>query len=389
METHTVVEQLTSDFNVMKISEPQGTVIIIVGPIGYGKSTLGDALQKANKMFVHIDGDMLDINSIKAISRLGDERNQYTQYQIVRVLMQGKIPIISCGGGQLMTYKNHKGEFSLRSVIELMIGMKVNLITFVPNDIFTLLDKTNIPLNAYDEESYVIDAVKRRIAFGDWTVEYPKNCINESAKAKVAETFINKIVAGSKKNKDIAMKIIQESEIIFGFPRVSNGSISIESDILDILHLHVIEPIKVSNVFGNQFRLLVDVDNETFGHITCDYNIIGVSKTFEEIQHFDTFRGTFEGQIIVAKDVANPTTKELRVAIPNDPKLSGLHSNAHITLSSGIHPPVVSGNVTTAFRNGVDVTLPVPNKPDVNITYHITPMQPCILHIYGFFVIIN
>lgn len=160
-------------------SSIQGTIIIIVAPVGYGKSTLGNVIQQTNDIFVHIDADMLGMHSMKDVMRLGEERTPYTQYQLVNVLTQHKIPIISCGGGQLLTYKGRDGIFSIREIITRMTGLNVNIITFVPSNdnSFAILDKTNVTLENYNDESIVAKAVERRLSTGEWIADCPKKCI--------------------------------------------------------------------------------------------------------------------------------------------------------------------------------------------------------------------
>lgn len=186
------------------------------------------------------------------------------------------------------------------------------------------------------------------------------------------------------------MKIIQGSDVIYGFPRVSdgvlpNGIASIMDDVMS--HVHSVQNILC--VRGNQVRLLVDVTDEhtgckTFGHITINYNVCGVSNTLDEIQHLDSIHGVYTGKIIVAHDESD--TKEIRVAVPTDSQIPQLH-DMHITLSCGIHTPVMMSSVATAYKSKQDFVLQT--KERKHIKYHITETRACTLTIIGVFVIVN
>lgn len=85
------------EFLLVKLQEV--TIIAVVGPIGSGKSTLGHKIAEAIDG-VHIDGDKLPGFEKNTIT-LGQERNQATYSEVMKVVNNGKIPIISCGGGVL------------------------------------------------------------------------------------------------------------------------------------------------------------------------------------------------------------------------------------------------------------------------------------------------
>ena len=68
---------------------PQVNIIVIVGPIGYGKSTRGRQLEESKSSegkFVHIDGDLLNLESIEMVLKLGQEEDGLTDISFVRQL---------------------------------------------------------------------------------------------------------------------------------------------------------------------------------------------------------------------------------------------------------------------------------------------------------------
>ena len=111
------------------------TVVITIGPIGCGKSTLAGYLGELYRNVVPIDGDMLGVLTLKETLKLGDERNQYTIYQIVKVLIDGKIPVISTGGGAIMSGFGKKSAFKLREYIKKVTGIDIKIVTLIPKPI--------------------------------------------------------------------------------------------------------------------------------------------------------------------------------------------------------------------------------------------------------------
>ena len=99
--------------NYVKINKKPKTkipIIFIFGPIGVGKSTISSIIESTNpNLFKHLDGDILDLD-MESVLSLSQERNDYTKYKIIEIIMQNKIPIVSSGGGILLSndYKNKK-----------------------------------------------------------------------------------------------------------------------------------------------------------------------------------------------------------------------------------------------------------------------------------------
>jgi hypothetical protein len=82
---------------------PSCDLIVSMGPIGGGKSTFSELLRQCHSGLVHIDGDVLDLTRTD-VPLLGEERNPYTRYSVIRPLLQGQIPIISQGGGVFLSF---------------------------------------------------------------------------------------------------------------------------------------------------------------------------------------------------------------------------------------------------------------------------------------------
>lgn len=103
-------------------------VILTIGPIGGGKSTTSSILEEKNPdKFKHIDGDILDIGE-ELVKTLGQERNDYTKYKIFESIYNGKIPIVSMGGGQIL---NRNGEITLSDDLNESYKNKISVVPII------------------------------------------------------------------------------------------------------------------------------------------------------------------------------------------------------------------------------------------------------------------
>jgi RNA:NAD 2'-phosphotransferase (TPT1/KptA family) len=147
-----VMDKLIDDYNARKIEYigdnpiiTKKTSIIIpivlsLGPIGVGKSTVSNALTELMnssdepQKFVHIDGDILDLD-MATVLKLGEERNPYTLWQIYKNLINNYIPVLSTGGGCLFVY-GKETKFILFDYIEKIFkGYKIeyNITIILPD----------------------------------------------------------------------------------------------------------------------------------------------------------------------------------------------------------------------------------------------------------------
>jgi hypothetical protein len=77
-------------------------VVLVLGPQGCGKSTVGRWLEaESGGAMRHIDGDtlLLGEGAEEIVKSMGQERNEFTRWQVMRALMDGKVPVLSCCGG--------------------------------------------------------------------------------------------------------------------------------------------------------------------------------------------------------------------------------------------------------------------------------------------------
>lgn len=144
-------QQLTlNTFNTknIKIKVP---IIFVFGPIGAGKSTISSLIENYNpELFKHIDGDILDL-SMEDVLNLGSERNEYTIYKIVEQIIQQKIPVISIGGGVLLS-NGRILEFKFFNYLNEIFEHAIEIESYI----LLPMNNKSIQLNLLSDEDLVI-----------------------------------------------------------------------------------------------------------------------------------------------------------------------------------------------------------------------------------------
>lgn len=78
-------------------------IIFIFGGIGSGKSSIAEHIKNINPIkYKHIDGDILDLPQDRTALLLKEERTGYTLWKIIQTILEGKVPIVTMGGGVLL-----------------------------------------------------------------------------------------------------------------------------------------------------------------------------------------------------------------------------------------------------------------------------------------------
>jgi hypothetical protein len=199
---------------------PTFHIIILLGAIGSGKSSYGNIIEKLDKhKFKHIDGDLLNTTE-EEVLKLGKRRNIVTQELIRDTLFENKIPIISTGGGALLTsnhfkfddylineLKKNKGILNAELKFTILITSLIDESIFIDksnyfyNDDETYKNKVNIDIkNLYENKSIFDSAIKSRIDRGN------KNW------AGLDKNKINSIHRNSINNYNISLNIINTIE---------------------------------------------------------------------------------------------------------------------------------------------------------------------------------
>jgi hypothetical protein len=94
--------------------------------------------------FVHIDGDVLDLD-MATVLKLGDERNPYTLWQIYKNLIENRIPVLSTGGGCLVTFGKESKFILFENIKKIFEGHKVdfNITILLPNEETKIINNDN------------------------------------------------------------------------------------------------------------------------------------------------------------------------------------------------------------------------------------------------------
>ena len=175
-------------------------IIIILGPIGFGKSTMGNWLANHLPSSVHIDGDLFLPRNI--VENLKKDRNWVTISHIVSAIMKKKIVIVSCGGGALCS----NDCFLPKVLSSLFINAK--LVLLHPDD-----------MNSYDDKIRLEKVIKDRKMRGEnWN--------------KDTSTFLD-ICKRNKKFVDILMPYAKEVHV---YSEILDPDESIEFDLSSFMN---------------------------------------------------------------------------------------------------------------------------------------------------------
>lgn len=352
-----------------------GTVIIIGGPIGSGKTTVMNQIQKTNpNKYQVIDGDLLDMPNIQTVLTMGRERADYSRWLVIKALMEGKVPVISAGGGIFFGQsKAHNFELVDHIYKTLGIVVKVVFLLPTPDDQVKSLEKTYDPVNLYNDQQMVLDVVTRRVQTKEWQIE-PKF-------GKNVKGFANFIYTKSQANHKFAIKLIQEANEIYGFPIINSKNYGIQNklDLTKILDgVAVIKPIPTGNF--RQIRILCQVDSNAIGHITW---LFGDDTTYS-LDDFAILRAKYSDDSSGIRVSFKNLKNEISLALPLDP----IHEDGstHITLDPGNHEPKEMKRVALAIKNGnKQIILPIKNSGQ-SVTYDMKVDQtPCQIKILGVF----
>ena len=385
-------EQIPFDHDVEKIfletiaTKTTGTVIISLGPIGSGKTTIANCLCQKNDDLVPIDGDILGLDK-ETVTKLGKERNDYTKWKIIEALMLGKIPVISTGGGALFTIGKQQ-KFDLKNQIYNTLGIIVKVIVCIAGNFKSIipLDRTSEPYNPtkiYEDTTMVKDAVIRRVSIGEWKIDPKFTSNTKVSQEKALENFANTIVKYSSGNAKFASIISSNVDEIFGFPVLTEKNYGLQNtlDYNEIISKVVFTKPQPFGKF-NQIRILVLVEG-VIGHITYKYSKDIKFSIEEFINLFNIYGKTnIIGELFELKSTNGKD--KIVICIP----FESIHSDAstHITINSGNHLPKEMGLIAKAYRSGAN-TISIPNKDNTMVEYIINtaPKTKCNIRIVSSF----
>lgn len=372
-------------------AESAGQVIIVVGPVGGGKSTVAQALSQVTDNAVHIDGDILDL-ARGTVLRLSTERNDYTIFQVIKAFMQGKIPVLSTGGGVLFesSYgRNKEPSLILDSRLHRTLGIRPKIIVFVPEG--TSLEKI------YGDRNRVHQVVLQRLKTGEWLLP---------EKYAAPEHFAKFIGGLSEANLKFAQKLMEEADEVHTYPLVT------EQNHDQVAHMTFpalqLQPSGPRMARFNQVRYLVEISSVTsdmpviMGHVTWQYDAAhAIEFNMAQLNALlgnPAIQGDVPGFIVTVPELRELNSggkkkKEasgIQFAIPVQP----VHEDGstHITIDPGSHAPVCMKTAALALRmlhvpgSSHMLDLPIRNSNNVK-TYDLRAaiMEKCTLHFLSVF----
>jgi len=215
---------------------PTFNVIIILGPIGSGKSSMGNLIENLDKdKFKHIDGDILNLTE-EAVLKLGKDRNKRTIELIRDVLFDGKIPIISTGGGALLgsygklfldkylidQFKSEKNIKNVELKITVLVSANTDSINFINKEKYfydddetyksSIIEKIQDSYNNYANFFSAIESRKKRELASWLNIKNPKGIFELSKKNfGFAENIIDTLEQNCRLDSLILFPIINPS----------------------------------------------------------------------------------------------------------------------------------------------------------------------------------
>ncbi len=208
-QVHKAVKNELSTSASKKLTER--TVIVVLGPVGYGKTTFARQLAEQAPCLKHIDGDDLDLGA-RVTSTLRQKRNIVTCATVQSVLMNNRTPILSTGGGAVW--------FNLRSKINDSPYLEAFLKSAGIQPDFKLLVPGEHYRQGYSdkaiEQAYLDDASVRS------TISWRKQNKVEGWEKPNTQ----KVVSNSRKNHAICNQFLSSAakENIYSYPRCRGGS---------------------------------------------------------------------------------------------------------------------------------------------------------------------
>ena len=325
------------------------TLIVVVGPIGFGKSTAANNIC-VDEQFFHIDGDVLGL-SMSQVLKMGQERQPYTFWCVIRAILEGKTPVLSTGGGVLFTQGREQRLAIISAIQQILPHIEVELVVFVPEN--------------YEEEYANTErtraVIQRRIETGEWT----------------DDTNVEKVVALSKGNLRFCKKLIEEADRVVTYTNTNTPST------FDELRNSISSSRPLVSFCPQQQRTLVEVEGiPKLLHITngffqdrpeMDYQEEKKEEEEEKLGRLVTL------QTVQVTKNGKKKTKTIQLVILDE-------FREHITVAAGDHMPVLMGDVAEAINRG-DEVITIKNKAGDDLDYTIKEMKKVRVSVHGVFFI--
>jgi hypothetical protein len=350
-------------------------VCVIVGPIGSGKTSVGEWLALQMQSGVHIDGDKLySIGDVELTMKLGKERTVSTLSQINRALTHGKTPIISCGGGVLFR-GNSGASLMLKDHLLNTLGLELVLTTYIPSD-RSELDDFYQSWSTHDVVNYRLDA-------GLWFT------------GKDRRKFLDDIQTQSRDNVKFAKGLVNYADEVITWTPLIYPNKTVHAE----LPCHPVCMPALQKLSYSQFRILVafnlgktDKDWAT-GHITMDYTP-SLKAVF--IDQFEEMRTTVQGlqqlggllvqykkgcSFVVFNEKSAMQIVDVGQSLSK--RFQSDHRKIHVTVAPGKHEPAMMAQACLQFNTNMDKSkgIDIPDKNGEIQHYENPSVSPVPIHV--------
>ncbi len=360
-------------------------IIIVVGPIGSGKSTFGQKLEgDYPEKFKHLDGDILFASS-DVVMKLGKHRQTVTLWNILRIYQKGRIPVVSCGGGVFFANNNHNNHddvqdsFVLNAALKKM-GYMARVTTIVISE-----QKLNVclyhPDTIYDYYKSREDDVRACVVYRQHEIGTWKKDIDPES-----------IVTRSTNNAEFANKLIKISKHAF---TSADMNADIDVDINDILREMNPQCIEVLKCMQWRYIIMQNKDRKFEYHITLKYDRDGIEihKDNEDATSFSLMNKKISGRMYTlpiempisfdatsgentnktdkSKKSNKKNAKKTCTLIVFDPQDGLGVEYPHATINSSCFEPKYMKDVTRCILNKESGKLRLPIQGKINEYAHI------------------
>ncbi|MDD7805476.1 MAG: hypothetical protein PUP46_07940 [Endozoicomonas sp. (ex Botrylloides leachii)] len=280
-------------------------VIVVVGPMGWGKTTLGEALVKRYPDEIsHIDGDSLAPSmSLPKVLQLKEQRNQVTWSCIASVIAKGKIPVISTGGGALCCEpkqtkrRGADGQGDEQNRIALLtflssLGINATILLFVPGRCFEEGADEQYIAQQYADETALDAEFERRQARGT-LLAVDKNKLKHAMMAN--NQFAHRLMAYCRRSK---------AGMICSYPRLlpqSNHILPVIKELDSAIKQYKRTLSVLTSLFVQRIELICQVQgwpkrfyHQTFAVNNDNNKKIAIPETYPKISYTAPFVKAFD-----------------------------------------------------------------------------------------------
>jgi hypothetical protein len=348
---------------------PMSTVIVIVGPIGAGKSSYGRFLSGKIPNGALIDGDSPPPYSSEITKVLGQERGPVTLWAIIKAIYEGYVPILTAGGGVLFSGM----DLILKDRLMTMLGRQLNLVLYLP------CESTPEQIDTFYQDWSTDNVIKYRLESGLWKSTSP------------LKQFLPQIQKLSRTNVKFAKLLLKKASIVYTYrPLQGHGDVPTSLDGADDHadpYVDADADDLPESIQAGQVRLITHTyqsGRNHYGHITIVYTTKLHEVTDHKLVGLKQLIGTkYVGIWISANGwgLVSLNSKKLaealtEIGIPTDPE------ELHITVNAGKHYPSLMRSACKQFlSNSEEITLATKTLEEIVYPKNKMKTQECQVEI--------